>query len=158
MGQISIDEIFEKSLYDKVCSEDILTVHKHINCNNGVSEDVVCLENELLINSYIKNKNLFQNRYIYYKFAMYISHIGFITNSKEAVLNAFDTLMLETNKIYNDELLSVNEKLEKFNLIELKNTLKFVECKNNNEFENKNISIIFNSNFQKRKVLQQKLS
>ena len=72
MGQISIDEIFEKSLYDKVCSEDILTVHKHINCNNGVSDDVVCLENELLINSYIKNKNLFQNRYIYYKFAMYL--------------------------------------------------------------------------------------
>lgn len=103
-------------LNEKVTSEDIYNIYKIINNAQNVDEDIIELENQLLINSFCKEKKLFSDRFVYYSFASVIINVGVFTNDLNQVEMSFKKLLKIINIIFDDSnKLSYKQKMKLFN-------------------------------------------
>lgn len=120
MYELSIEEVFADSLYKEVKANDVLNVFNIINKCNSADDEIIDLENKLLINSFGKNKFLFNSKFLYYRFASLVKTIGMFSNNANEVYEAFQNLNDITEKLFNCKGINIEEKVKLFNLVCLK--------------------------------------
>ena len=87
-------------------ANDILNVYRMINQSNKTSDSVKKIQSEILINSYCKNKIIFNNRNLYLK-------IGSITNNPTRIYTTFNDLNTLMAIIFSKDI-SLEEKYQMF--------------------------------------------
>ena len=110
--QLNDDLIVRK----KPDANDILQMHRLINKSERISDDVKEAESNILINSYCQNKELFSNRFIYFRLASVIHSFGLVTNNHITVQNINSRLEILL-KIILSKNLPIEIKSEIFNKV-----------------------------------------
>lgn len=116
MNKISTN--VSRLLYDNVVADDVLKVYRSINNFSIVSKEVVDLENNLIINSFFKNKFLFNSKYLYYKLSFVLKDMG-LCIEKEQIENKFIYLLSKSYECICANTLDDFSKIEHLNQIYL---------------------------------------
>lgn len=82
-------------LHDNVVADDILKVYRSINNFSIVSKEMVDLENDLMINSFSKDKFLFNSKFLYYKLSIVLKDMVICLN-KEQLETYFNNLIFKS--------------------------------------------------------------
>lgn len=105
-------------LYNNVVADDVLKVYRSINNFSIVSKEVVDIENNLIINSFFKNKVLFNSKYLYYKLSFVLKDMG-LCLEKEQIENKFIYLLSKSYECMDSNALDDFSKIENLNQIYL---------------------------------------